>query len=72
MSSNANSHIELVGCPQCAATAEIVDRFDLPSTGGDVQHVTVQCVVRHRFTMSVDHLTAPAATAAMTGTEPGR
>lgn len=49
-----NSPIELdvVGCPECAAPAEVVDRFDLPSTSGPIAHVQVQCLHRHRFTMT--------------------
>lgn len=47
------SHIDLdlVECPDCAAPAEVVDRFDLPSTSGPVAHVKVRCLHRHWFTM---------------------
>jgi hypothetical protein len=58
--------LDLTGCPQCAETAEIVDRFDLPSTDGPAPHVTVQCVRRHRFTMSAEHLLRPVPAAAHT------
>ena len=48
--------VQLVGCPQCLAPAEITDRFVLQSTNGPVEHVTVWCVNRHRFTATIDHL----------------
>jgi len=43
--------LELVGCPECAAPAEVVDRFTLDSTDGPVEHVRVRCVLRHQFTI---------------------
>jgi hypothetical protein len=52
MSNRANPGLDLVGCPECAAPAEVVDRFDLPSTDGPVEHVKVQCLNRHGFTMA--------------------
>jgi hypothetical protein len=45
--------LELIGCPQCAAPAEVVDRFVLESTDGPVAHAVVLCVLGHRFTMLV-------------------
>ena len=51
-----SSTLQLVGCPACSAPAEITDRFVLESTGGPVEHVTVWCVARHRFTMTAEHL----------------
>lgn len=46
--------LELVGCPECGAPAEIIDRFTLESTNGPVAHTkirlsqsAVQRVVRH-------------------------
>lgn len=47
----------LVGCPECRAPAEILDRFVLEGTDGPVEHVTVRCVRRHRFTMLTSSLT---------------
>ena len=43
--------LDLVGCPECGAPAEIVDRFDLPSTDGPVAHIKIQCLHRHWFTV---------------------
>ena len=48
---NRNVGLELVGCPQCAAVAEIVERFVLGGTDGPVEHVTVRCVLRHWFAL---------------------
>jgi hypothetical protein len=45
--------LEIIGCPECAAPAEVVDRFVLESTDGPVAHAVVLCVLRHRFTMLV-------------------
>ena len=41
--------LDLVVCPECAAPAEVVDRFALPSTDGPIEHVKVMCVMRHWF-----------------------
>jgi hypothetical protein len=41
--------LDLVVCPECAAPAEVVDRFALPSTDGDVEHVKMRCLGRHWF-----------------------
>jgi hypothetical protein len=49
MTDDRNTELDLVVCPECAAPAEVVDRFTLPSTDGDVEHVKVQCLVRHWF-----------------------
>jgi len=54
--------IQLTGCPECAAPAEITDRFDLDSTDGPVEHVTVLCARRHRFTMLAERLPTAVAT----------
>ena len=48
---NHNHDLELIGCPECAAPAEIIDRFDLPGTDGPVAHVKILCLHRHWFTM---------------------
>jgi hypothetical protein len=48
--------LQTVGCPQCDAPAEILDRFVLESTDGPVEHATVQCSERHHFTLAVESL----------------
>ena len=48
--------LEIIGCPECAAPAEVVTRFVLDSTDGPVEHATVACAGRHRFTMPVERL----------------
>jgi hypothetical protein len=53
-----SSTLQLVGCPQCSAPAEITDGFVLESTSGPVEHLIVCCVRRHRFTLTSDHLPA--------------
>jgi hypothetical protein len=50
--------LELVGCPACAAPAEVVERFVLNSTDGPIEHATVRCADRHRFTVLVERLTS--------------
>ena len=50
------STLQLAGCPQCLGPAEITDRFVLESTSGPVDHITVSCLNRHRFTTTADHL----------------
>lgn len=59
--------IDVVACPECGAPAEVVDRFDLPSTDGPVEHVKVQCVTRRWFTVPTHSLPVTAP-----GEEPGR
>ena len=46
---------------ECAAPAEVVDRFALPSTDGPVEHVKVQCLGRHWFVLPAAAL-APVRT----------
>ena len=54
--------LEIVECPECAATAEVVDRFVLESTDGPVEHAIVRCVLKHRFTVLVERLaSSPSA-----------
>jgi hypothetical protein len=60
------STLQLVGCPQCMAPAEITDRFVLESTSGPVEHLTVFCLHRHRFTLLAEHLSSAGRE------EPGR
>ena len=59
--------LDLVGCPDCGAPAEVVDRFALPSTDGDVEHVKLMCLVRHWFLLPTTALPTPGTLAA-----PGR
>jgi hypothetical protein len=42
--------MEVVRCPQCAATARIVDRFTLASTDGPLEHVKLECPNGHWLT----------------------
>ncbi len=73
MTNYQNTELDLAGCPECAAPAEILDRFELPSTDGPVEHVTVACVNRHRFTMDAARLPrVRPATDALIGEEQAR
>ncbi|MDN5859424.1 MAG: hypothetical protein L0H84_12450 [Pseudonocardia sp.] len=56
--------LDLAGCPQCGAPAEVIDRFVLENVDGPVDHVTVRCVQPHRFVMQ----TSPLADAELRGT----
>jgi hypothetical protein len=51
-----HDELDLVGCPECAAPAEVLNRFALPSTDGLVPHATVRCVARHWFMLPVASL----------------
>jgi hypothetical protein len=51
--------LDMVGCPTCAAPAEVVDRFVLESTDGPIEHTTVLCAERHRFTVLVERMRTP-------------
>ncbi len=48
--------MEIIGCPECDAAAELIDEGTLPSTAGAVQVVRVVCVNRHWFLMACDGL----------------
>ena len=63
------NELDLVVCPECAAPAEVVDRFALPSTDGDVEHVKMQCLERHWFLLPATALPAvrTVSTTAKTG-----
>lgn len=69
MTDDHSNEIDLVVCPECAAPAEVVDRFDLPSTDGPVEHAKVQCLARHWFLLPVAALppVRTAGTTARTG-----
>jgi hypothetical protein len=51
-----DSTLEIVECPECAAPAEVVDRFMLDSADGPIEHAVVLCVLAHRFTVLVERL----------------
>ena len=48
----------LVSCPDCGVSAEISERFSLPSTDGPVEHIAVHCPAGHHFRMPADRLPA--------------
>jgi hypothetical protein len=43
-------------CPQegCGASAEVIDRFTLWSTDGEILHLKIRCWYGHWFTLPVD------------------
>lgn len=55
-----HARLDLAACPECAAPAEIVDRFVLDSTDGPIEHAIVLCALRHRFTVIVERLATNA------------
>jgi hypothetical protein len=61
MDNGFTSGLDVVGCPACPAPAEVVDRYVLESTDGPIEHATVVCAVRHRFTVLVERLATHAA-----------
>ena len=67
-----SDELDLVVCPECAAPAEVADRFDLGSTDGRREHVKIQCLGRHWFLMPVTMLRAPGTVATPSGTRPVR
>lgn len=60
--------LDIVGCPECGAPAEVVDRFVLHSTDGPVEHLKVLCASRRWFTVPATSLPVGAAA----GLEPDR
>jgi hypothetical protein len=64
--------LDLVVCPECAAPAEVVDRYVLPSTDGPVEHVKVQCLGRHWFVLPAAALPPVRTVTAAAGTGPVR
>ena len=64
--------LDLVVCPECAAPAEVVDRYALPSTDGPVEHVKVQCLGRHWFVLPTAALPPVRTVPAAAGTGPVR
>ena len=67
VNTGAATDIELVGCPACAAPAEVVERYVLDSTDGPIEHATVLCSERHRFTVLVERLLTPRTSEQRTG-----
>ena len=59
--------LDLVGCPACAAPAEVVERYVLESTDGPIEHATVLCSERHRYTVLVERLQTPRTPERRTG-----
>jgi len=64
--------LDLVVCPECAAPAEVVDRFALASTEGPVEHVKVQCLSRHWFVLPAAALPPVRTVSVEAGTGPVR
>ena len=60
--------MDMTSCPECGEPAEIVDRHVLESTDGPIEHATVLCADRHRFTVLVERLVSPR----VQEREPGR
>jgi hypothetical protein len=48
--------MQIIGCPQCDATAEVIDHGRVASTDGALDVVRVVCVDRHWFLMTRDAL----------------
>jgi hypothetical protein len=46
----------IIGCPECAAPAEIEWTSTMESTDGCVEHLKIQCVNRHWFFLTSDHV----------------
>ncbi len=42
---------DLIACPECGVTAEVLDRFTLDSTAGPVEHLRIACLSGHHFLM---------------------
>ena len=63
--------LDLVVCPECAAPAEVLDRFGMSSTAGTLEHVKIQCLMRHWFLLPVTALPTTAGVAP-SGTGPAR
>lgn len=51
--------LEIVGCPECTAAAEVVGRYALRSTDGPVEHTVAVCVRGHRFTLQEERPVSP-------------
>ena len=62
MDNSLITNLDLVGCPACAAPAEVVDRYVLESTDGPIEHATVMCAARHRLPVQAERLDIPRPT----------
>ena len=71
-SAESLGELDLVVCPECAAPAEVVDRYVLPSTDGPVEHVKVQCLGRHWFVLPAAALPPVRTVNVEAGTGPVR
>ena len=45
---------DTITCPECGFAATVLERFDLDSTDGAVEHLRTSCINRHRFTLRSD------------------
>ena len=59
--------MDLTGCPECAAPAEIEWRAVLESTDGPIEHAKVLCVNQHWFLLPVACLVNPRPHVGQTG-----
>jgi hypothetical protein len=48
--------VQLTGCPECAAPAEVIEGGTVSGTAGPVPLVRIGCVCRHWFLMPRDSL----------------
>ncbi len=46
--------MEWVVCPQCRQPAEVTQRMSTGSTAGRVEHLHVQCLLRHWFLLPAE------------------
>lgn len=72
MTDDRNDEMDLVVCPECAAPAEVVDRFMVPSTNGPLEHVKVHCLSRHWFLLPAASLPRVRTVSATAETGPVR
>jgi hypothetical protein len=58
MEPHVPSTVEILGCPECDAPAEVVAGHHLPCTEGPIEHVRVWCAAGHVFLMPREMLQA--------------
>jgi hypothetical protein len=51
--------LEIVGCPECTAAAEVVDRLVVKSAEGPAEYTVVMCVRGHGFSTIVERPASP-------------
>jgi hypothetical protein len=56
-----DGELEIIGCPECDAPAEVLTWVSVSDSGGVVEHVRVRCVQRHWFLLPRDLLPGAAA-----------